>query len=278
MGKKTPSPSATRSEISDLPVDAATSDCPLKRKGDIEIEVLWQRDNSPIAGVTVNLTGPTPGAKATNSKGRATFKSRQPGSYDFTVDLSAAAKGHKLREVSRSPTNAIRDKKVTKTVLVEEYGSLRVEVRRDEDGQPGELLQGADVVSISGGGIDKQNLASFTQDDIPAGKVTLSLKLSPPRWTSSRGQDYAVVIEPGKETVKVLLALEMSWMEVKLHDLDLDAPIHGAVINADVTQGKVAVATTDQGVARRAVNMGGAGFDVTSITTSGKVYIFEEVG
>ncbi|MFT6773502.1 MAG: hypothetical protein ACJA1L_001212, partial [Paracoccaceae bacterium] len=105
-----------------------------------------------------------------------------------------------------------------------------------------------------------------------------SLKLSPPRWTSSRGQDYAVVIEPGKETVKVLLALEMSWMEVKLHDLDLDAPIHGAVINADVTQGKVAVATTDQGVARRAVNMGGAGFDVTSITTSGKVYIFEEVG
>ena len=79
----------TLSEALGFKPTPAVSTCP-HAKGILCVQVRRQGgDGAGIAGVTIKLTGPSPGTLVTDSMGIAEFGDRAPGDYQFTADFSA---------------------------------------------------------------------------------------------------------------------------------------------------------------------------------------------
>ena len=220
MGKKTPSASASKSEVTDLPVDAAVGDCPLKRKGDIQVAVVWAHNGSVVSGVPIDLQGPTPGSGSTDGTGLVRFKKCVPGAYTYEADFSAIKMKYPARLVATSATSVKRDKLTTVTLTIEELSALKVELIEQEDDKEIGAVPDQDVISIAGGGAKEKGKATAELEKIPAGEITLTVEVKAPDWKLAPGQTLTVKLVSGLKTEKKIFVQRQSLVTLKIHDLD----------------------------------------------------------
>lgn len=225
MGSRTPSPEASREQISDLPVEQASQDCPLDRKGDIRVVVRWLHDNKPVSGVPVTLTGPTPGKGTTDGQGQVTFKKRKPGGYNYAADFSTTQARMPVEVVKRDRVSAVKDKLTTVTAYIEELGAIEIAVKeKDGDTVLGLVPQDC-VLSVSGGNKSEKNVNERRFERVRAGEVTITVEVKQPEWKLLPDQDQKATVKPGETVRKEIYAERRPWITVKLKDKDSGALI-----------------------------------------------------
>lgn len=234
MGKKTKSPHDTRAEISDLLVKQTTQDCPLARKGDIRFVVAWLHDESPVSGVPVTLTGPSPGQGATDGQGQVTFKKRTPGGYSYDADFSGAQAKMPVAVAQSDSASVKGDKLVTIFLYIEELGAIDIKVMEKDGDTVLELLPKDSVTSIAAGGQSVAKVNTKKVERIPAGDVVISVKVAGPEWLLL-SQDMSATIKPGETTVKEIYAQRQSWIAFKVRDVDAGVDVESGVISAKLT-------------------------------------------
>lgn len=249
MGKKTPSASAAKSEVSDLPVDAAVGDCPLKRKGDIQVGVVWARNGEVVSGVPITLKGPTPGSGSTNGMGFVRFKQCVPGAYTYEADFSSVDMKYPARLMETSGTSSKRDKLTTVTLAIEELSALKVELIERQDQSEIGPVPDTDVISIAGGGAKEEGKAVAEMEKIPAGEVTLAIAVKEPGWKIEPGQTLTVTLVPGEKTEKKVFVQRQSWVALKLHDVDAKKDLTEGNFLATLPEGTPTIAKIKEGKA-----------------------------
>lgn len=249
MGKKTPSASAAKSEVTDLPIDAAVGDCPLKRKGDIQVAVIWARNGAVVSGVPIELKGPTPGSGSTNGQGLVRFKKCEPGGYSYEADFSAIEMKYPARLMATSGTSVKRDKLTTVTLEIEELSALKVELIEKEDDKEIGPVPDQDVIAIAGGGATEKGKATAEMEKIPAGEITLTVDVKAPDWKLEPGQTLTVTLVPGEKTEKKLFVQRQSLVTLKIHDVDAKKDLTEGNFLVTLPEGTPAIARLKNGKA-----------------------------
>jgi hypothetical protein len=267
MGKKTPSASASKTEVTDLAVNAAVGDCPLKRKGDIQVIVTMARDGSLVRGVPVELKGPTPGSGSTDGIGQVRFKDCVPGSYTYEADFSSLNLKYPARLNTTSGTSSKRDKLTTIMLEVEEMSALKVElIEKEGDSEIGPAPD-QDVISIAGGGGKEDGKATVEMEGIPAGEVTLTVSVRQPNWVVEPGQTLTVTLVPGVKAEKKIYVNRQAWIALKVHDTDAKKDVPDGRVEMTLPDGVAAIVPIKTGKAERWFAKSSAKTNVTKITT-----------
>ncbi len=266
MGKKTPSASASKTEVTDLAVDAAVGDCPLKRKGDIQVIVTMARDGSLVRGVPIDLKGPTPGNGSTDGAGQVRFKDCVPGAYTYEADFSSLNLKYPARLNATSGTSSKRDKLTTIHLEVEEMAALKVELIEKEGDREIGPVPDQDVVSIAGGGAREDGKATVEMEGIPAGEVTLTVSVRQPNWAVAPGQNLVATLTPGAKAEKKIFVNRQTWIALKVHDLDAKKNVPDGRAELTLPDGTAAIAPIKDGEAKRWFAKSASKTSVTKIT------------
>lgn len=282
MGKRTKNASDTKAEMTDLPIDSAVGDCPLKRKGDIKIIVKWLHDYSVVSGVPVQLDGKTAGKGSTGGDGSVTFKKCVPGSYKYVADLSAIAMKYPAQVTMTDKETVVRDKLNTVTLYIEELSAVSIEVIEKEGDTEIGPVPDADVLSIAGGGQKVENSAIARIEKVPAGIAAIMVMLKAPVWKLARNQNFEVDLKPGEETKLKVFAVRQSFVAIKVRDVGEDKDVTDARAQLKLPSGDLMDRAMDKAEIRATFDKSAATTDIKKILTGprdqdGTLYEFVEL-
>ncbi|MFT6773442.1 MAG: hypothetical protein ACJA1L_001152 [Paracoccaceae bacterium] len=267
MGKRTKNASDAKAEMTDLPIDTAVGDCPLKRKGDIKIIVKWQHDYSVVSGVPVSLTGKADKSGSTGGDGSVTFKKCDPGSYSYTADLSALDMKFPAQVTMTDNESVVRDKLNTVTLYIVELSAVSIEViEKEGDAEIGPVPD-ADVLSISGGGQKVENSGTARIEKVPAGIAAITVMLKAPHWKLARNQNLEVDLKPGEETKLKVFAVRQSFIAIKVRDVGADKDVTDARAEMKLPSGDLTHRTMEKAEIRATFDKSAATTDIKKIQT-----------
>jgi hypothetical protein len=291
MGGKTDRPSANAALV-DIAVDQVVADCPLKRKGALRFVVtLADGANTALTGAVVRLTGPAGVSNAVQTCGvsgaaRAEFQNQTQGGYSYRVDFAASGLPMLEHSAELSATSVIGGKRRIIPIQARQLGELIVEVRKDDNGAPGALLDDANVLEISAGGRSAQGVAKTPAERGPAGRLEVAVRVSEPTWAVV-GQAMTATIRAGRTDIFVVRAEERTWLRPRVWDQEGGAQktgawLPGAVVNVAAHGATVPVTTRGPDDARTYVKKPLDTYTIENARTPDAedgedIYIFEEL-
>ena len=219
MGKRTARPSeAERMEA--IGPDEVVSECPYNRRGALRFMVRRADGmHHRIAGARIRIDGPGgPQTCTTNAMGEADFVNQTQGAFTWSADYAAAGLDMLVEDAETGATSVIGGKRRIIPLYVQQLGSLTVEVRRDEGGRQGALLDAAQVLSISAAGLRAEGCARTDPVRGRPGRYPVEVSVAAPAWTLAR-QDMTATVTGGEHAVFVVRAVERTWLRAQVWDV-----------------------------------------------------------
>jgi hypothetical protein len=222
MGSRTDKPSET-AELEDIDADQVVAECPYNRKGALRFVVtLDDGANTALTGAVVTLTGPGGESGAEQSCGvggnaRSDFQNKTQGGYAYRADFAASGLPMLEHADKLGAASVIGGKRRIIPLQARQLGELIVEVRKDDNGAPGDLLADADVVEITAAGRTAQGVAKTAAERGPAGQLDVAVRVAEPAWVVVQ-QNMRATIRAGQTDTFVVRAVERTWLRPRVWD------------------------------------------------------------
>lgn len=284
MGKKTKKPSKAAGGLEDIAADAVVEDCPLKRKGAIRFDVTRSSDGSAVGGVSVELDCPD-GTKTvvTDGSGKAEFRELTQGAATYAADFAASGVTMLEEDFAGGSTSIAGGKRRIIPLQITQMGELIVEVRQDDKGAAGAMMDDKHVLRIAGGGQSVENRAKAGPVRVPPGEAEVTVTVAGPIWTLPT-QNMKAQVKPGETTTLVVRAVESTWLRPRVWDVEggpaqNGAWLAGAKVTVELPDGQKEIATKGATDEVTRVPKTVTTYKIVSAATPDEddVYLFEEL-
>lgn len=288
MGKKTRRPSEGPSSEA-LGPDEPVSECPYNQTGALRFLVRRAEDlHTPVQGVRIWLGGPqrAPQNCITDARGQANFVNKQTGGYMWEANYAFGGLEMLVEEEDSGNVGIRANERRIIPLYVRQLGELVVEVRRDENGRPGALLEDALVASIEVHGQREEGVARTQPGRGPAGRAEVRVTLASDAWAVAT-EDMHATVRGGERTTFVVRAAESTWLRPQVWDVaggqtGTGAWLSGAEVTADTAGTPRTIRTRDETDPRTRAPKPLADYDIVEVRTPDRrdeddLYMFEEL-